>query len=152
MTPFNTTTHLSPALSQRVEVILLAVIICGLIFELVRRKRLMERYAILWLMAGLTVLVLGLWQGLLSTLAHAVGIYYTPSALFAVTFLFVLLLLVQFSITLSRLSDQNTTLAQRVAVLQERLDEESVDAVEPETPNGDDPRLSVGAPRGPAGS
>ena len=138
--------------SQRVEVILLAVIICGLIFELVRRKRLMERYAILWLMAGLTVLVLGLWQGLLSTLAHAVGIYYTPSALFAVTFLFVLLLLVQFSITLSRLSDQNTTLAQRVAVLQERLDEESVDAVEPETPNGDDPRLSVGAPQGPAGS
>jgi hypothetical protein len=120
-----TTTHLAPALSQRVEVIVLAVIVCGLIFELVRRKRLMERYALLWLVAGVTVLVLGLWQGLLSILAHAVGIYYTPSALFAVAFLFVLLLLVHFSMTVSRLSDQSTALAQRLALLQERLEEQS---------------------------
>jgi hypothetical protein len=114
-------THLTPALSQRLEVIIVAVVICAMIFELVRRKHLMERYAILWLVAGATVLVLALWKGLLSTLAHAVGIYYTPSALFAVTFLFVLLLLVHFSLTVSRLSDQNTVLAQRLALLQERL-------------------------------
>jgi hypothetical protein len=117
--------HLSPALSQRVEVIGLAVIVCGLIFELVRRKSLMERYAILWLVAGATVLVLGVWQGLLTTLSHAVGIYYPPSALFAVAFLFVLLLLVHFSITVSRLSDQNKVLAQRLALLQRRLEEQS---------------------------
>jgi len=117
-------THLSPLLSQRVEVIVLAVIVCELIFELVRRKHLMERYAILWLASGATVLVLGLWQGLLSTLAHAVGIYYVPSALFAVTFVFVLVMLVHFSMTISRLSDQNTTLAQRLALLQQRLDSE----------------------------
>jgi hypothetical protein len=132
-----TTTHLSPALSQRLEVIILTVVVCGLIFELVRRKRLMERYALLWLVAGVTVLVLGLWQGLLSTLAHAVGIYYTPSALFAVTFLFVLLLLVHFSITLSRLSDQNTALAQRLALLQERLEQEPDDGAHPATPRGE---------------
>jgi hypothetical protein len=132
-----TTTHLSPALSQRFEVIILTVVVCGLIFELVRRKRLMERYALLWLVAGVTVLVLGLWQGLLSTLAHAVGIYYTPSALFAVTFLFVLLLLVHFSITLSRLSDQNTALAQRLALLQERLEQEPDDGAHPVTPRGE---------------
>jgi hypothetical protein len=118
------TTHLSPAFSQRVEVVFLAVIVCGLIFELVRRKRLMERYAILWLIAGFTVLVLALWQGLLTTLSHAVGIYYPPSALFAVTFLFVLVMLVHFSMTVSRLSDQNTILAQRLALLQERLEDE----------------------------
>ena len=45
------TSHLSPPVSQRIEVIILALVICGLIFELVRRKRLMERYAILWLLA-----------------------------------------------------------------------------------------------------
>ena len=49
----------------------------------------MERYAILWLAADATVLVLGLWQGLLSTLSHAAGIYYLPSALSAVAFVFV---------------------------------------------------------------
>jgi hypothetical protein len=126
------TAHLSPAFSQRVEVVFLAVIVCGLIFELVRRKRLMERYAILWLIAGFTVLVLALWQGLLTTLSHAVGIYYPPSALFAVTFLFVLVMLVHFSMTVSRLSDQNTILAQRLALLQERLEQEGQDGEGPE--------------------
>jgi hypothetical protein len=117
------TTHLSPALSQRVEVIILAVVVCALIFELVRRKRLMERYAILWLVAGVTVLVIGLWKGLLTTLSHAAGIYYAPSALFAIAFLFVLVLLVHFSMTVSRLSEENKILAQRLALLQQHLEE-----------------------------
>ena len=125
--------HLSPLLSQRIEVISLAVIVCVLIFELVRRKHLMERYAILWLVAGATVLVLGLWQGLLTTLSHAVGIYYPPSALFAVAFLFVLVMLVHFSMTVSRLSDQNKVLAQRLALLQRRLEEDLNDTVDPPT-------------------
>ena len=123
-------THLSPLLSQRVEVVVLAVIVCGLIFELVRRKRLMERYAILWLVAGVTVLVLGLWQGLLTTLAHAVGIYYPPSALFAVVFVFVLVMLVHFSMSVSRLSDENKILAQRLALLQQRQEQESGEAAD----------------------
>jgi hypothetical protein len=113
--------HLSTASDQRLEVIALAVIVCGLIFELVRRKRLMERYAILWLFAGATILLLAVWQGLLTQLSHAVGIYYPPSALFAIAFVFVLAMLVHFSITLSRLSDQNKVLAQRVGLLQHEL-------------------------------
>ena len=40
------------AAGQRIEVIAVALIVCLLIFELVRRKRLMERYALLWLAAG----------------------------------------------------------------------------------------------------
>jgi hypothetical protein len=115
--------HLSPAVSERVEAIILTLIICGLIFELVRRKHLMERYAILWLAAGITVLVLGLWKGLLTSLSHAVGIYYAPTALFAVAFVFVLVMLVHFSMIVSRLSDQNTALAQRLALLQQRLEQ-----------------------------
>lgn len=120
--------HLSPAVSQRVEVVILAVVVCALIFELVRRKRLMERYAILWLVSGATVLVLGLWQGLLTKLSHAVGIYYPPSALFAVAFVFVLVMLVHFSTTVSRLSDQNKMLAQRLALLQQRLERHEAEA------------------------
>jgi hypothetical protein len=112
------TAHLSTAANQRIEVIALAVVVCGLIFELVRRKRLMERYAILWLIAGVTVLVLALWKGLATKLSHAVGIYYPPSFLFAVAFVFVLAMLIHFSTTISRLSDQNKILAQRVALLE----------------------------------
>lgn len=113
--------HLSSASDQRLEVIGLAVVICGLVFELIRRKRLMERYAILWLFASATILLLALWQGLLTRLSHAVGIYYPPSALFAVAFVFVLAMLVHFSIALSRLSDQNKVLAQKVGLLEHEL-------------------------------
>ncbi len=108
---------------QRVEIIVVSLIICGFIFELIRRKRLMERYAILWLLAGVTVVVLSVGQDLLVKLTRAAGISYAPSAVFAVAFLFVLAMLVQFSMTISRLSDQNTALAQRLALLQARLEE-----------------------------
>ena len=111
------------ASTQRIEVIALALVVCLLIFELVRRKRLLERYAIVWLVAGVCVLVLALWRGLLTTLAHAAGIYYPPAALFAVIFLFVLVMLVNFSTTVSRLTDQNNVLAQRLALLQRRVEE-----------------------------
>jgi hypothetical protein len=118
--------HVANTSNQRVEVIALAVIVCLLIFELVRRKRLLERYAIVWLVAGVSVLVLALWKGLLTTLADAVGVAYPPSLLFVVTFLFVLVMLVNFSTTVSRLSDQNNALARRVALLQRRLEEQEI--------------------------
>jgi hypothetical protein len=126
------TENVSSLLGQRAEVILVAVAICALIFELVRRKHLMERYAILWLLAAVTLLVLAVWQGLLTTLSHAVGIYYPPAALFAVAFLFVLVMLIHFSVTISRLSDQNTMLAQRLALLQQRLEQQAGEEADPE--------------------
>jgi hypothetical protein len=147
------TSHLNTASNQRIEVILLAVVVCVLIFELVRRRRLMERYAILWLLAGATVLVLALWKGLATKLSHAVGIYYPPSFLFAVAFVFVLAMLVHFSTTVSRLSDQNKVLAQRVALLEheqqfaaadpESPDPGSPDPESPDAPDPDAPRASA---------
>ena len=118
-----TSTTLAAIASQRIEVILVALLTCAVILELIRRKHLMERYAILWLFLGITILLLAAWKGLLTTLSHAAGIYYPPAALFAVAFLFVLALLLHFSIVLSQLSDQNKILAQRLALLQQRLEE-----------------------------
>jgi hypothetical protein len=96
----------------------------GVIFELLRRKRLMERYALLWLFASAVLLALAVWKGLLETIAHAIGIYYAPSALFVIAFGFILLLLLHFSLVISRLADQNKILAQRLGLLQQRLDEQ----------------------------
>jgi hypothetical protein len=113
-----TVTRLGIASNQRLDAIVLALVVSGVVFELIRRKYLMERYALLWLLAGAVVLVLGLWKGLLTSLASAAGIKSAPNLLFAVAFAFVLLMLVQFSITISRLSTQNKQLAQRVALLE----------------------------------
>jgi hypothetical protein len=97
-----------------------ALLLLVVVFELVRRKRLMERYALLWLFSALVLLVLAIWRDLLVGIADAIGIFYPPSALFAVAFAFVLLLLLHFSLAVSRLTDQSKVLAQRLALLEER--------------------------------
>jgi hypothetical protein len=91
------------------------------ILELVRRRRLLERYALLWLFSGVVLLGLALWRGALEQLALLVGIAYPPNALFFVAFGFVLLLLLHFSVAVSRLTDQSKVLAQRLALLEERV-------------------------------
>jgi hypothetical protein len=107
---------------------LLAVVASGLLFlgvlELVRRRRFLERYALLWLLSASVLLALSIWQGLLADLAKLVGIAYPPNALFLVAFGFVLLLLLHFSLAVSKLSDQSKVLAQRLALLEERVGRE----------------------------
>jgi hypothetical protein len=103
--------------------ILAIIITAGLlaiVFELVRRRRLMERYALLWLLSSVVLLGLAIWRGLLEDLSSTLGIIYPPNALFAIAFGFVLALLLHFSLAISRLSDETKVLAQEVA----RLDEE----------------------------
>ena len=93
-----------------------------IVFELVRRRRLMERYALLWLISTTLLLALAAWKGLLVEVSSAIGIYYAPSALFVAALGFILVLLLHFSLVISRLSDQNKILAQRLSLLQNRLD------------------------------
>jgi hypothetical protein len=94
-----------------------------LVFELVRQRRLMERYALLWLFSAAVLLGLAVWKQALEQVATAVGIYYPPSALFAVALGFILILLLHFSLVISRLADQNKVLAQRLGALSQRVDE-----------------------------
>ena len=106
----------------RVQVI--AIVISGAlllgVLELVRRRRFLERYALLWLFSAMALLVLSAWKGLLETISTAIGVAYAPSALFVVAFGFILVLLLHFSLVVSRLADQNKVLAQRLALLEER--------------------------------
>lgn len=108
---------------QRGLAIAVTLALLLLVFELVRRKRLSERYAILWLLAATTLFVLAAWKGLLTTLSNDVGISYPPSALFAVAIALIAMILLHFSLAVSRLSDQNKVLAQRLGLLQQRIEE-----------------------------
>jgi hypothetical protein len=115
---------------------LLAILASGLlllvVLELVRRKAFLERYALLWLLSALVLLGLSIWQGILADLASVIGIAYPPNALFLVAFGFVLVLLLHFSLAVSRLSDQSKVLAQRIALLEQRLGETEERWEEPE--------------------
>jgi hypothetical protein len=101
-----------------------AVILLLVIFELIRSRRLQERYALLWLLTGAVILVLAIWRGALEQLASLVGISYPPSALFVLVSFFVLLLLLHYSTVISKLSEQNMILAQRLAQLEHRVTED----------------------------
>jgi hypothetical protein len=92
-----------------------------IVFELLRRRRLIERYALLWLLSSLVLLGLSIWTGLLEVVSDAVGIVYPPNALFMIAFAFVLVLLLHFSLAISRLSDETKVLAQQVARLDQEL-------------------------------
>jgi hypothetical protein len=91
-----------------------------IVLELVRRRRLLERYALVWLASAVILLVLGIWQGLLGKIANAIGVFYPPTALFVIAFGFILLLLLHFSTAVSRLTDQSKVLAQRLALMEQR--------------------------------
>ncbi len=94
-----------------------------IVFELLRRRRLIERYALLWLGSSLLLLGLSIWTGLLEVISKAIGIVYPPNALFMIAFAFVLVLLMHFSLAISRLSGETKVLAQKVA----RLDKDMRD-------------------------
>jgi len=101
-----------------------SIVACAALFlvvlDLVRRRRLLERYALLWMGSALVLLVLASWTSLLGRVSEAIGIATPSNALFVAAFGFVLLLLLHFSIAVSRLTDQAKVLAQRVALLEER--------------------------------
>ena len=88
-----------------------------LIVEMVRRRRFSEGYSLLWLLSGIVLVVLALWRELLDLLAHALGIFYPPTALFVIAFGFVLLLMVQQSSIICELQRKNADLTQQMALL-----------------------------------
>ena len=94
------------------------------VFELIRSRRLRERYALLWVVTGLVLLVLSVWRGGLNTIAGWVGITGSPPAVFfAIGLLFTIVVLLHYSTVISKLGDQNTILAQRLALLENALSE-----------------------------
>lgn len=99
-----------------------SILLILVVLELIRSRRLRERYALLWLATGTVLLVLSAWRGGLNTIAGWVGVTgYPPAVLFAVATLFILAVLLHYSTVISKLADQNVILAQKVALLEERL-------------------------------
>ena len=98
-----------------------SAILLVVIFELIRRRRLREKYAILWLVTGVVLLVFSLWRSGLDTIAGFANVSYAPAILFAIGALFILVVLLHYATVISKLADQNLALAQRLAILELRL-------------------------------
>ena len=105
----------------RIVAVILTGVMLGVVLELVRRRRLVERYALLWMTVAVALLVLAIWNQLLSVASNAIGIEVPANALFIAAFAVAFLLLLQFSVVTTRLSEETKILAQEVA----RLDAEA---------------------------
>jgi len=113
-----------------------AVALLLIVLELVRRRRLLERYALVWLAVAVALVILGAWRGLLQQISETIGVAAPANALFAIGLGFLIVLVLNFSVAVSRLTDQSKVLAQRLALLEERLRRQERladgDAAEPE--------------------
>jgi hypothetical protein len=87
------------------------------IFELVRRRELKEEYTVLWVLTGVVLLVLAAWEGLLRAIAEAIGASSEASMLYFFGLIFVVFLLLHFSVRVSRLERRVVALMQEIALL-----------------------------------
>ena len=110
------------------------VLFLGFVIELVRRRKLVERYALLWMVIGIFGVVLAVWNDALNWLAKQSGIESPTNALFLVGLVAVIAMLLNFSAAISRLSEETKILAQTAA----RLDAElrQLRGEGPPVPNG----------------
>ena len=113
------TSHLDTRV--RIAAVIATALMLGVVLELVRRRRLVERYALLWMVVALALLVLAIWNDLLGVAADLLGIAVPSNALFLAAFGVAFLLLLHFSVITSRLSEETKILAQEVARLGEEL-------------------------------
>jgi hypothetical protein len=94
-----------------------ALVLMLVVLEMVRRRRLKEEYSLLWLLISVALVVLAASRGILAALAAALGIAYPPSALIVVGFGSLTAATLHFSGVVSRLGEENTALAQEMAIL-----------------------------------
>lgn len=102
------------------QIILAVVLSLGLlvfIIEAVRRRKLREEYAWLWLLVGALMLLLALWPGLLEFLTRQMGIELPVNTVFFFGMIFIIFINLHFSIRVSQLTNQVKRLTQEIAFL-----------------------------------
>ena len=108
-------------ISSRIVSIGLSLCLLLLILELVRRKKLKEKYALLWIFSGGTILSLAIANSILNRLTNLLGITLPINTVFFFGIFFLILINLHFSLVISDLSEQNKKIAQKLALLETEL-------------------------------
>lgn len=102
---------------------LLSLAIVGVVFEMLRRKKLREKYAALWLVVGVGTLVLAAFPDLLTIVAEIVGVQLPSNLLFIISILLLLGVSLHLSWEISVVEDETRTLAEEVAILRAMVED-----------------------------
>lgn len=110
-------------LRVQILAILTSLAILTIILVLVYKRRLREEYSLLWLLAAITLLVLSLFRGALTRVAGFLQVSYAPSLLFAVSAVLGLMIMLSHAVAITTLVRRNRDIAQKLAVLEWRLEQ-----------------------------
>lgn len=104
-------------LKQQIIGILSAMLILGVVLNLVRRRRLREEYSWLWLLASVFYLILSIEPDWVTAIGNFLGIQNTVTFLLFMALIFIVLILINYSVNLSKLNNQMKDIAQHIALL-----------------------------------
>jgi hypothetical protein len=107
----------------QIAAIVISILFFITVIELIRRNRLKEKYAILWLASAVVLLVFSSSVRLLNKTSKLLGIDYPPSMLFLIAFVFLLFIVFHFSTVISKETERSKTLAQKIGLLENRIKE-----------------------------
>jgi hypothetical protein len=106
----------------RVIIGILCFTLVGIIIELIRQNRLKEHYAIIWLLTAVSIFIFGIWPDTLNMISRIVRLHHLTT-LFMVAFLFLLAIVLHFTLAISQIFDRNRRLTQEVAWLRFELEQ-----------------------------
>ena len=101
---------------------LIGAVLLAIIFQLIRKNKLLEQYAILWIVSAVIVIVLAAWRGMLEKMSRLIGICYPPSALFAIAIFCGMVIALHFSVVISKLTNDKNKLTQEMALLKNQVE------------------------------
>ena len=109
----------------QISSILFSIFLLGFVFFLIRRKKLREEYAILWVVISIIFLVLSVFRGLIDKISSLLGIEYQPASLFLILFACLFLLMFHFSQVISKLKKKINALAMTIAIMEQKEEKEN---------------------------
>ena len=99
-----------------------AVAVLGIILVLLLKRQLREKYATMWLLIGLMLLVISVFPGLLLAMTHMLGVEVPANLIFALAIVLLVGVTLHLSWELSRAEDEIRRLAEEVAIVRVDLD------------------------------
>lgn len=111
-------------LIQKMFALSVSIVILIIIVELVRRRKLREEYSVLWIVTGITIIVLSIWYKLLLFITKVIGAVLPTSTLFLFSLLFLILISLHFSVKISVLTDKLKDVSQEIAIMKAKFEKE----------------------------
>ena len=106
----------------RVYMFVLGMAVLAFMINLLRKRQMQERYAMLWLLAGVGLTLAPIFINQIDGFAYALGFAYPPALLLMLAMVGLLLIILQLSLTISKNSEHLKVLTQELGLMQNELD------------------------------